>query len=148
MNERNIPDGFHFDDEEEDNEEHQEYENEDEDDEPEYISIDNVSERELRRRFNIMENLVFLKDRIISSQLNHIDRLEQENKNMQNNYSSLYGAFVGLSEKARDMLKREKVLKIFLKKKDFDIQDIDEFINELKITHYYKKKNNKKEDDE
>lgn len=108
---------------------------------------ENLTYEEIKHRGEILQGLVYQKDRIINSQLSHIGMLEAENRNLQNQYTIIYNAFVGLSTKAKEMLKREKAIKFFLKKKKFDLHDVDEFINELKIDHYYKRKNEQKNND-
>lgn len=147
------PDGFFYEDPSEDEEIERELEfsnlmNErsDEDEEQEDgfdadFQNEDFSYDELKRRYDLVQMLVYTKDKIINSQLNHIDRLEKENKSFQDQYQMLYSAFTGLSEKAKDMLKREKVLKLFLKEKDFGIEDIDEFITDIRVRAHYKNKN-------
>lgn len=144
------PDGFFF---ENDNEEEIEKElelsnimNENEDFSDDYEDILNREDiqedsiEELQKQKDLLQMLVYNKDRIINSQLAHLEMLEKDNRSLQDQYQMLYSAYSKISEKAKDMLKREKVLELFLKEKDFGIEDIDEFINEIRVRAYYKNK--------
>lgn len=130
-----------------DNEDYDDQDEFDDDDIPEDLDTKDLPPEELKRRYDILQALVYNKDRIISSQLSNLERLEDQYKNIQGQYSVLYSAFSTLSEKIKEMTKREKVMRLFLKRKEFDMQDVDEFITELKINDYYKKKKKKESDD-
>jgi hypothetical protein len=139
------PEGFFF---ENDNEEEIERDLElsnlmnEEDFEEDFIPEESepTSVEELQKQKDLLQMLVYNKDRIINSQLSHLEMLEKENQALQDQYQMLYSAYTKISEKAKDMFKREKVLTLFLKKKKFKIADIDEFINEIRVKDYYKNK--------
>lgn len=142
----NKPDGFFFEnDNEEDIERELELsdlmsdENFDDEDSWSEESEENSVE-DLQKQKDLLQILVYNKDRIINNQLSHLEMLEKDNRSLQNQYQMLYSAYSKISEKAKDMLKREKALKLFLKEKDFGIEDIDEYINEIRVRAYYKNK--------